>query len=75
MKNILTFLFLVLLISSCSNQNTSDENRYEFVISSQGSQHVIDKKTGTVWSKNEWKWENEGTLPKHAPNKGDIIKK
>lgn len=24
-----------------------------------------------IWKKN-WRWENEGTLPKHAPKKGDI---
>ena len=70
MKKIIPGILLVLLITSCSN-----ENRYELVQSSQNdSSMLVDKKTGTVWFGYGGRWTNWGTPPKEAPEKGDSFK-
>lgn len=73
MRKIIPGLLLVLLMTSCSN-----ENRYELELSSQNDYTrtmLVDKKTGTVWSYYKGKWTNYGTPPKDAPEKGDSFKR
>lgn len=67
MNKIIPGILLVLLITSCSN-----ENRYELVQASQkSSPMLVDKKTGTVWVLYSGRWKNWGTPPKEAPEKGN----
>ena len=75
MKKIILTLFFPLLIMSCSEKKTLEENnRYQIIESGDSPVYLLDTKTGTVWknvpNSGQNYWINIGTPPTEAKTKG-----